>query len=422
VGLDDGERGLNGFTRRLARSLTNNRPFIVVWLAIFVTIAGVGMVSPLLPVFAKDMGASGVWIGLAFSGFAISQIPLMLVVGRLSDRFGKKRFLWLGLLIYTLVAAGYIWAPGFRELLLFRVLSGVGTALVIPVAYAYIGELAPLGREGRYMGLLNAATIAGFGTGPMLGGFVNDRFGMDPTFLSMGVLSATSLVAVLLFLPAKPSVRKAISTERHAGSFAPILKDDTMRGIVVFHFLLGLSYGAVLAFLPVFMTDVRYASGMQVGMVIGARYVLNGTLSYPFGWLADRANRVLLATSGIVLVAAGIFFIPWVGGFAALLLLLMAIGVCEGLAVPSANAIGVDRGRAFGMGSVMGLINMSLASAMLFSSVVGGTIESSIGIGWVFRCVALACLVLAAAFLFLVRRGMRSTKDRELHHQTQWTS
>ena len=413
---------MNGFTRGLARSLTSHRPFIVVWLAIFVTIAGVGMVSPLLPVFAKDMGASGVWIGLAFSGFAISQIPLMLVVGRLSDRFGKKRFLWLGLLVYTLVAVGYIWAPGFRELLLFRVLSGVGTALVIPVAYAYIGELAPLGREGRYMGLLNAATIAGFGTGPVLGGFVNDRFGMDPTFLSMGVLSAISLAAVLLFLPGKPSARQAISTDRRAGTVVPILKDDVMRGILAFHLLLGLTYGAVLAFLPVFMTDVRHATGVQVGIVIGARYILNGSLSYPFGWLADRANRVILAASGILLVATGVFFIPWVGGFAALLLLLMAIGVCEGIAVPSANAIGVDRGRAFGMGSVMGLINMSLASAMLFSSVVGGTIESSIGIGWVFRCVALACFVLAAAFLFLVRRGMRSIKDHESHHQTQWPS
>ena len=126
-------------------------------------------------------------------------------------------------------------------------------------------------------------------------------------------------------------------------------------------------------------------------------------------------ENVLLSQS---IMTAGIFFIPSVGGFAALLLLLMAIGVCEGLAVPSANAIGIDKGRAFGMGSVMGLSNMSLASAMLFSSVVGGTIESSIGISWVFRSAALACFVLAVAFLFLIRRGMRSTEDRKLHPPT----
>ena len=418
MGLHHGERGLSSFTRRLTRSLSSNRPFIVVWLAMFITVAGIGMVSPLLPVFAKDMGASGVWIGLAFSGFAISQIPLMLVVGRLSDRFGKKLFLWLGLLIYVLVAAGYMWAPGFRELFLFRVLSGVATALVIPVAYAYVGELAPLGREGRYMGLLNAATIAGFGTGPLLGGFVNDRFGMDATFLSMCILSGIGFVAVLLFLPARPFGRHVPPSDRRASSFVTMLKDDTMRGIIAFELLLGLSYGAVLAFLPVFMTEVKDATGVQVGIVLSARYVLNGSLSYPFGWLADRSNRVLLATSGILLMTMGIFFIPSVGGFAALLLLLMAIGVCEGLAVPSANAISIDKGRAFGMGSVMGLSNMSLASAMLFSSVVGGSIETSIGIGWVFRSAALACVVLAVVFLFFIRRGMRSTEDRKLHSPT----
>jgi len=204
-------------TYRVKLSLSANRPFLVVWLALFITIAGIAMVSPLLPEFAQEMGASGVYVGLAFSGYTLTQIPLMLVVGRLSDRFGKKIFLCLGLVVYAIAALGYMVSPTFRELLVFRAISGIGTAMVIPIAYAYVGELAPLGREGRYMGLLNIATIAGFGTGPVLGGFLYDTFGMDAAFLSMSILSATGFLTVLLFLPPVSTPKE---TSALAGQFA----------------------------------------------------------------------------------------------------------------------------------------------------------------------------------------------------------
>ena len=97
----------------------NRKAFLVVWLALFVTVTGIAMVTPLLPVFAEDMGASGIWLGLAFSGFAITQIPLMPVVGRLSDKFGKKMFLWAGLILYAIAAVGYVWSPSYHELVLF---------------------------------------------------------------------------------------------------------------------------------------------------------------------------------------------------------------------------------------------------------------------------------------------------------------
>ena len=144
-------RAASSIPDRAKLALSTNRPFIVAWLALFITIAGIGIVSPLLPKFAQEMGATGIFVGLAFSGYTITQIPLMLVVGRLSDKYGKKPFLCLGLLTYVVAALGYMVAPTFRELLMFRILSGVGTALVIPIAYAYVGEMAPPGREGRYM-------------------------------------------------------------------------------------------------------------------------------------------------------------------------------------------------------------------------------------------------------------------------------
>ncbi len=390
---------------RVKLSLSTNQPFIVVWLALFITIGGIGMVSPLLPKFAEDMGASGIYVGLAFSGYTITQIPLMLIVGRLSDRFGKKLFLCLGMIVYAIAALGYMLAPTYRELLVFRVLSGVGTALVIPIAYAYVGELAPLGREGRYMGILNVATIAGFGIGPVMGGFLYDSYGMDTAFFSMCILSAAGFLTVLLFLPPVPAAKQPAVREVRATSYISMLKDDNMRAVVAFYLMLGISYGAVLAFLPIFMTDVRQTSATQVGIVIASRSIVNGALSYPSGTLADRMNRVVLVVLGGALLFAAIALVPSVGGFAALLPLLMLIGLSEAMAVPSATAVGVGRGREFGMGSVMGLANMSNAVAMLLGSVGGGVIETSVGIEWVFRAAGIAGLACVLTFFFFMRRA-----------------
>jgi MFS family permease len=394
-----------GLTPRLARFSLQNRTFVVVWLALFVSIAGIAMVSPLLSVFAQDMGASGIWLGLAFSGFAISQIPLMLIIGRLSDRFGKRLFLWLGLLIYAIAAAGYFWSPTYKELVFFRVFSGVGSAMVIPTAYAYVGELSPRGHEGRYMGLFNIAMLAGFGIGPMMGGMVYDRLGMDATFISMGILSSLGAVVAFFFLPGRKSSLPAEAHRDVTTPFTLMLKDNTIRGIIIFQLVLGLSYGAVVAFLGIFMTSELGTNLTLVGIVMSVRAILNGTLAYPFGWLADRMNRVTLASVGLLVVGACILLIPWAGSFALLVVVFVILGTFESMASPSINAITVGKGRGLGMGSVMGVFNTAMSAGLLIGALAGGAIDDSYGTAWVFRYAAIFAFAGAVVFNLLMRRN-----------------
>jgi MFS family permease len=351
------------------------------------------------------MGASGIWLGLAFSGFALSQIPLMPVVGRLSDRFGKRTFLWLGLLIFAIAAAGYFWSPGYKELVIFRVISGVGSAMVIPTAYAYVGELAPSGHEGRYMGLFNIALILGFGIGPMLGGVIHDGLGMDATFISMGALSSLGFVIAFFLLPGrKPS---ALNSEHRQPStpFTTMLKDNTIRGIITFQMMFGLGFGAMLAFLGIYMTSVLDTSLTMVGIVMSVRALQNGTLAYPFGWLADRVNRVTLASLGLAIVAAGTLSIPWIGSVALLFGVFIIIGTFESMAVPSINAITVDKGRFVGMGSIMGVFNTAMSLGLVLGSLAGGMIEDSFGIGWVFRYAGILAITGLILFNIFMRRA-----------------
>jgi DHA1 family multidrug resistance protein-like MFS transporter len=405
------------FRARLARLVAANRAFIVVWLALFIAIIGISMVSPLMPVFAEKMGASGVWLGLAFSGFALSQIPLMPVIGRLSDRYGKKRFLWMGLLIYTAAAVGYFWAPGYHELVLFRVLSGVGASMVIPIAFSYVGELAPKDFEGRYMGLFTIAMVAGFGIGPVLGGVIHDSIGMDATFISMGIFSTLGFLIIFFLLPAQtadtviaPS-REETRPEESSPSFLSMLKDTTIQGIIALQLTFGLLFGTVLAFVGVWMTTSIDTSVAQVGILLSARSIMNGTLSYPFGWLADHMNRVILVSVGMGMVAVGTFTIPWLGSFGILLGVFVVIGIFESMAMPSLNAITVDKGRILGMGTVMGMFNMAMSLGLVIGSMSGGVIETSMGIDAVFRFAAALGLVGIVAFNIFMLRSVRLSRN-----------
>jgi len=361
---------------RLIQILTANKAFIVVWLALFIAVIGIGMVSPLLPVFAEEMGAAGIWLGLAFSGFALSQVPLMPVVGRLADRFNKKFFLWLGLLIYAVASAGYFWAPGYHELVLFRILSGVGAAMVMPIAFSYVGELAPYGHEGRYMGLFNIAMIAGFGLGPIAGGVVHDSLGTDATFISMGILSILGFLVILLFLPRRPpSPEVTLSSgieefKEPSTSFVTMFRDTTIKGIMILQLAFGLLFGTVMAFIGIWMTTTLDTGVTQVGIVLSARSIMNGAMAYPFGWLGDRMNRVLLITIGMGAIVVGTFCIPWLQSFTLLLGLFVLMGFFESMAIPSVSAIVVEKGRFLGMGSVMGVFNMAMSLGLVIGSMV----------------------------------------------------
>ena len=150
--------------------------FPILALSIFSSLLGSGIIAPLLPLYADSLGASGVWLGAIFAGFAVSSTISTPIFSKLSDRQGRKRYISTGLFFFGVTSVGFIWASSVYELTLIRFLQGIAGGMIIPIARAYIGDLAPEGEEGKWMGYSNAAFFAGFGVGPLLGGVLAERF------------------------------------------------------------------------------------------------------------------------------------------------------------------------------------------------------------------------------------------------------
>ncbi len=122
--------------------------FVSLFIAVAVAMIGVGIIAPILPLYAKSFAASGLSIGLIFSAFSFSRSLLGPLVGRLSDRVGRKRILMIGLAGYTVVSLLYVAAMSLWQLGLFRLLQGAASVMVTPIAQAYIGDITPPGKEG----------------------------------------------------------------------------------------------------------------------------------------------------------------------------------------------------------------------------------------------------------------------------------
>lgn len=349
---------------------TSGSAFPVLFIVMFSGTAGMGMVSPLLPIFAEDMGASGIWLGLAFSGFALTQTPLMPVFGRWSDRRGRRPFLAAGLAVYVLVAIGMALAPNFYILVVMRIISGIGAALLFPIAMAYAGEISPPGEEGAFMGVFNIAFYTGWGIGPLMGGALSDSIGMDAAFLSQAVLATIAMIIVLAKLP--ESANRGGGEDDPAVTMVQMMRQAPIRALFSFQVVWAFNSGIALSFVAVYLSDELDAAAAVVGLVISTRVVLNGVLQAPGGRLADRWNRTLMMSIGLLAAGAATFAIPSMGSVTLVWLLFVFLGLSESLATPAANAMAVELGRDIGMGSLMGLFNTAFSVGLVLGAMTGG--------------------------------------------------
>jgi len=408
------------------------RGFIVLWVAMLVAMAGISMVSPLLPIYVRDdLGGPEIAVALSFSGLALAQLVSSPFVGRLGDYIGSKPFIVIGFLIYCLGAVGYLFSDNWQLVIAFRIISGFGAASVFPMTLAYIGRLAPAGHEGAFMGTFSVSQILGFGVGPLLGGTIRDAFSSETAFLTMAImLGATGLAALLLLPPDRTGGEAGGETREQRLPLLEVIRRPLVQAAISIQLLVALGFGASFSFLAIFVISeegLDTGSAMFVGILFGVRSIIGALLQPIAGRAADRYSRVVLVVTAFSISALGQFLIPslprglvdttvfgtelvispW------LLLMMISVGCAEAFAMPASQAIFVSVGRSVGMGSIMGLNQMGGAVGFLTGSMIGAVVVSNLGIDAVFRYAGIATLAGAFVFLLLMRRAAAQLRTAE---------
>ncbi|MDA1062165.1 MAG: MFS transporter [Chloroflexi bacterium] len=406
-----------------------SRSFIVLWIAMAVAVAGIAMVSPLLPIYVRDeLGGPEFAVALSFSAIAITQIIASPIVGRYADRFGSKPFIVVGFVIYGLGAVGYIVAPSWELIIVFRALSGVGAASIFPTAMAYVGRLAPPGHEGRYMGAFSISWIAGFGVGPLIGGSIRDFVSSDAAFAVMALMLFAVGAATFLLLPNRPEGGDGQTLDRDEEglvrglSLWQMLRRPIVQAAAGGQMIVSIGWGAGFTFIAVYIiSDDGLATGSAtfVGVLLASRALFTAAVQLITGPLADRVSRVWLSVVGFSIAGTAQFVVPDIpatmfslsifGGELVivpwLLLLFLVVGLGEAIEFPAQQAIFVDAGRLVGMGSVMGITQTGGGIGFLGGSLIGALIVELYGLEAVFRYAGLAMIAGALILYLLMRRA-----------------
>lgn len=373
--------------------------FPILALCVFSSTLGIGIVSPLLPLYIRDMGATGIWLGIIVASYFISNSVAVPIAGRLSDRKGRKYFLVIGLLAYSIISVGYVWADNVTQLTLIRLIHGVAGAVTIPIAMAYLGDLSPKGEEGKWQGYAAATFFSGFGAGPLIGGVVTEHLGMSVAFLTMGGFNLLAFFIALFFLP-EASRRKG-EDERQL-SFKQMSSSRLLRGLFSFRLAQAMGRGGISAFLPIFASMIGLSISF-IGILISVN-ILSVTLFTPLGGLiADRFGRRNLIIIGSIIFAVLLAAIPLTNSFWLLLGVLLIQGLSAALSMPAAGALIVEEGRKFGMGSTMSVFFLAMSIGMALGPIIAGGIADWLNINAVFYFGAAIGLIGTALFIWFTR-------------------
>ena len=363
------------------------RIFFILFIATLVTMLSLGIITPILPLYAKSMNATGIELGIIFSGFALSRGIFAPIVGQYSDQYGRKKLIVTGLFLFIILSICYILASSPLALTIIRFAEGFSTVLVTPVAQSYIGDITPVGKEGNYMNLFFMSFFGGQALGPYLGGYLTDKFNISAPFYAMATLSFIALIFIVFFIPESQVILNQKKKKQPIlKSLLPVFKDKPMQGIMAYFSSRGFYRWGFNTFFPVLAVKFASLSVTNIGIILSV-YMLSGSvIQYPFGLLVDKypQQKINLILIGGLIAAIPMCIFGQFKSMAMYFILTMIMGLFSSVSRASGIAIRTERGRIYGMGATTGAFTASLSFGQVIGPLVFGIIADAFGISTAF--------------------------------------
>jgi MFS family permease len=370
-----------GRLRRALDPIRENQRLVMIMVSTVAIMSGQGVISPVLPLFARSFGASAASVGLTLSAFALARLVLNVPLGMASDRYGRRPLLVAGPLVTGLGMVGSGFVEGIPELLFWRLIAGAGSAMYMTGAQVYLVDISTPRNRARVLGANQGALLLGVSLGPGLGGVLAEAFGFRLPFVAVGGAALVTALYAYLRLPEThfpPPARASLGLAADAPEPAP---EPAWRRLLGSRDFLAVSLVTAMVFLtraggrftvfPLLAFGKFGYGARSIGLLFTAMALINLIGLGPAAALGDRVGRkAAIVPSGLV-TAAALALIAWTGDPLVFLgaALLLAVGTSIMGPAPAAYAADVApdevRGLAMGLYRSAGDLGFVVGPVML---------------------------------------------------------
>ena len=307
---------------------------LVLMVAAFIDMLGLLMILPLLPFYAKSLGANGLIVGLLVSSFSVAQLVSAPIWGRFSDRYGRRPALMVGLTASAIAYVVFAYADSLWLLFLSRIVQGAGGGTV-SVIQAYVADATKPEDRAKSLGWLSAATNAGVAIGPVIGSWVQHWSMHTPGLVAASLCVINVLFASRYLTEArKPSGAPGLNADGskvvRKGSKEAVLRvithpdEPASRLILIYAIAIGAFQGST----SILALYLSYRFGVTAD-TIGYFFFYLGALSVVtraliLGRLVDSVGEPKLSRWGVILLGSGLIGIAFSRNYA---MLALAVGL-----------------------------------------------------------------------------------------------
>lgn len=388
--------------------MTTSRSFVLICtVGIFCFISYNMVRMPALSLFAESLGASPERIGLIVSVSTLTGVLLKLPSGALSDIYGRRFLLRIGVVAFGLPPFLYPFITNLDALTALRFLHGFATAIFAPSAMATVAELYRE-RRGAALGTYTACTQSGSLLGPFLGGYLIHAAGFSTAFVTAGVFGC---IGMLLFyslhldvsVPHRKEQGTTIVLSEMWKGFAAVAKNSKVLITSVTDAAKMIANGALMAFLPLYGVSAGLNPG-EVGVLFTVQAFTSFFSKPIMGRISDRVGRRPLIILGLFICAGTFVCIPHVSMFPVLLLLSAGFGFGEAVVSSSSSALVADSSEFKTLGAGMGMQGTIMDIGHAGGPLLAGLLIANLSYPMAFAIIAGMQLMAASVFWVTVKR------------------
>ena len=384
----------------------------VAWFGSFLTGASISLVVPFMPIFVEQLGIEGdqvaFYAGLAISVSAVSAALVSPIWGILADKYGRKPMMIRAGLAMTITLGGLAFVPNIYWLLFLRLLNGVFTGFV-PNATALIASQVPKDKSGAALGTLSTGVVAGTLTGPFVGGFIAEIFGIRNVFLLVGSFLFLAAILTIFFIKEdfQPVAKeKAIPTKEVFSSFKyPRL----LVNLFLTSFVIQFSAQSIGPILALYVRDLGQTENLLFvsGLIVSSMGFSSMMSAGILGKLGDKVgNHRLLVAAQIYSVIISLLCAHATSPLQ-LGLYRFLFGLGTGALIPGVNALLSKMTPKSGISRIFAFNQVFFYLGGVIGPMAGSAVAGYLGYHAVFyataACVAFSCLCNLVQFRSLLK-------------------